>query len=263
MVDSEGYKGKLIDVMKITGIATPFVLIFGYIFEISFLMILGLVCGICTILISFISLRFENTNLSIGFQSLDSTSKNVIAVIYFLTIAFFFVAGIGWLLRINALEIFWNLSFFFICIILVSNMSLKDRYKKIETQGIVVNRPERKEARKLFEHGTELYRQKRHKEALIYIDKAIELNPYDRYFWLWRGYVFHDQTDFVQAIICYERCIGIDDNWYSPWFAKSKAHYGLNEFEEALESINESLRINPKYEDAQELYRILSKKLFE
>lgn len=258
------YKSSIVKIMRITSIASPLIIILSFFTNLPILMILGIIFGITTFIFFIIHLQFKNTNFSIGFQSLSGTSKKFFMTFYVANIIFYLVNVISFFFKLAVLlGIFGLLSFLPTILLFISTIVLDNRYKSLSKHGRIISKADKKEARKIFKVGKELYSKRLYDKALESLNNAIELNPYERYFWLWKGYVLHDQGNFEEANACYDRCIELDYKSYKVWIAKAKACLMLKDYEEALLSINETLRILPEYKPAQELYQKISKMLFE
>ena len=78
-------------------------------------------------------------------------------------------------------------------------------------------------------------------DALNYINKLIDINPYQADAWFYLGTVYSKLKQSVQAIEAFDYCLAIDDTYNFARFSKANELTELEQFKEAIEEYKASL----------------------
>lgn len=98
----------------------------------------------------------------------------------------------------------------------------------------------------------DLYKTGNYTEALMAVDKAIEIDPQDATAWYDEGQIYLAEHKYDKALIAYEKSLIIKPNGADAWNGKGVALTELGRSEEAQLAYNESLRLDPRYLSARE-----------
>jgi tetratricopeptide (TPR) repeat protein len=93
------------------------------------------------------------------------------------------------------------------------------------------------------------------KDAIEQFTKAIELNPDYSQAYIARAHSYKDINELQKAADDYKRALVFDSEESALYFDAAEVNYLLKNTQEALNLINKSIAISPKYEEA---YRLLS-----
>lgn len=119
-----------------------------------------------------------------------------------------------------------------------------------------------------FNMGEALRNLRRYKEAINCFDKALEINPKDKFIcravWPSKGGTLLDLGRYEEAVICYDNALKHDSK--SPvsvfrWNNKGVALNRLGRYAEAIRCFDEALNINPEDEAAKSNKKIAEEKL--
>ncbi|MGB1037845.1 MAG: tetratricopeptide repeat protein [Bacteroidia bacterium] len=78
-------------------------------------------------------------------------------------------------------------------------------------------------------------------EAISFLEKVINTNPYNYAAWYFKGLVYQRKEDYLSAVDAYEYCIAIDESNTMGHLGKGNSLMELNEFPKAIESYMLSL----------------------
>lgn len=92
-----------------------------------------------------------------------------------------------------------------------------------------------------------LSKQKKHKEAIINFDKAIDLNPNEceKYYGS-KGHAYYDMENFAQALIWYSKAVEINPSHYEYMRLKGLTLMYNSQYDQAIKcnkNINKLLKI--------------------
>lgn len=82
------------------------------------------------------------------------------------------------------------------------------------------------------------------KEAIEYLKKYIDKNPYSEIAWHQSGRLYYGLKDYTNAVRAFEYATYIDDCFLGAYMEKGKALERLSRFEEAIESYNQTLELD-------------------
>jgi len=77
--------------------------------------------------------------------------------------------------------------------------------------------------------------------------ETLEGNPESAVSWADRGDIEYNQENWKEAIDFYGNSLSVDHNQPEIWFRKGCSHYEMGEFEEALVTFREAIKLNPRY----------------
>ena len=97
----------------------------------------------------------------------------------------------------------------------------------------------------LFRKALGLFTDKKVEKSLIYIDKAIELNPDFSDLWLFKGRVFGSLTKFKKALEYYDKALSLKPNDLEIMIGRVVTLRFAGKWEEALNFCNDVLKIHP------------------
>ncbi len=98
----------------------------------------------------------------------------------------------------------------------------------------------------------DLYKAGNYTKALVAVDKAIEIDPYNATAWYDKGQIYLAEHKYDKALIAYEKSLIIKPNGADAWNGKGVALTELGRYDEAQLAYNESLRLDPRYLSARE-----------
>jgi len=96
-------------------------------------------------------------------------------------------------------------------------------------------------------------------EALVYLDKALELDSNYVSALVNKGVALARMGMLREALEYFDRATRLEPNNEKAWYNEVLIHYMLGEREKALEEVLKALAINPNYELAKELREMLEK----
>jgi len=99
----------------------------------------------------------------------------------------------------------------------------------------------------LLEKSLKSQRKQQYIKSLIYIDKALSLNPKNSEAWNRKGFVSHLCDKTCQAIECYDLSLKYNPKNAVAWNNKGGVYLGLEKLSDALLCFNEAVLIDPNY----------------
>jgi protein O-GlcNAc transferase len=99
-------------------------------------------------------------------------------------------------------------------------------------------------------YGTLLSQVKKNDQALYFLNKAIQINPYFAPCHNNIGLVFHDLNRLDDALISFTDAIKYEKNYAEPFFNKGNVLFELNRIDEALNCFDKAIEIKPDYIEA-------------
>jgi len=99
--------------------------------------------------------------------------------------------------------------------------------------------------------GLNLHKGGDHQNAVVYFDKALDIDPNYAELWKNKGNALSAQSRYDEALNCYEKALDINPNHSMAWKNKGIALQELGRFEEALECYNRTLELYPHSDVAQ------------
>tara|TARA_R110000868_G_scaffold79068_8_gene225016 strand:+ start:18 stop:1364 length:1347 start_codon:yes stop_codon:yes gene_type:complete len=81
-------------------------------------------------------------------------------------------------------------------------------------------------------------------EAIIYLNKYIDKNPYSEIAWHQMGRLYYGVKDYENAIRAFDYATLIDDEFLGAFMEKAKAFERLNRYEEAIESYSRTIELD-------------------
>jgi tetratricopeptide (TPR) repeat protein len=85
----------------------------------------------------------------------------------------------------------------------------------------------------------------KHSNALVYLNKAIDLDPNDVYTLYFRGACKYKLEDYVGAIEDYTKAIELDPNDADTYFQRGASKYDFNDFDGAVLDFTKAISIEP------------------
>ncbi|MBI3039139.1 tetratricopeptide repeat protein [bacterium] len=87
-------------------------------------------------------------------------------------------------------------------------------------------------------------------EALLAFEQALKLNPNDVSTHLLLGQCHEHFKNFEKAELSYKNVISIQQKWPDAFYCLGKVLFETGRFDEAIERLNDALKINPNYKNA-------------
>ncbi|MDD3012709.1 MAG: tetratricopeptide repeat protein [Candidatus Gastranaerophilales bacterium] len=112
---------------------------------------------------------------------------------------------------------------------------------------VIEEEPENYNALNLF--GILLFQHKRYEEAIIYVEKAIDIHPIP-YFYINLGNIHSAKGEFDKAIDFYNESLEMDPNNPDPWFGLGMCYKNKNENDKAIEYYEKAIKLNPSFYSA-------------
>ncbi len=111
-------------------------------------------------------------------------------------------------------------------------------------------------ARDLYLAGGQLARQNRHRDALIHLERATQLDPENFSAWFVRGscHIALEQYEF--AAMCYGACVSLRPDFAPAWMNRGLAFAGLRFHSYALKDYARALELDENFTDAY-VYRAM------
>ena len=82
-------------------------------------------------------------------------------------------------------------------------------------------------------------------EAIVWYDKALELDPNNEFTWSSKAHCFRKLKLYEEAIVWYDKALELDPNNEIFWFFKARCFEELKLYEEAIEAMNKAKNIDP------------------
>ena len=101
-----------------------------------------------------------------------------------------------------------------------------------------------KEAVELLKKGLAYARRTKYKEALVYYNKALSLDPNNPEAWYLRASLLIDTGKSKEALGDCEKAIALDQNYAPAWSKKGLALYNLEQFKEGLLASTRAASLN-------------------
>ena len=99
----------------------------------------------------------------------------------------------------------------------------------------------KKDEKFLKDIGVSFYFNKKLQDAIIWLDKATELDPNYADAWYYKGFSLQDSEKYDEAIKCFKKTYAIDKSYYHSLTHVGQCYYHLGNPEKALELLNDSL----------------------
>ena len=103
----------------------------------------------------------------------------------------------------------------------------------------------RGEAQDWAKQGRCLRNLERYEEALVSLDKAIELDPNSVWVWGERGWSLNQLERYQEALASLDKAIELDPTSAKPWVLQSIVLNRLERYEEALASLDKAIELDP------------------
>ncbi|MGQ4649468.1 protein kinase domain-containing protein [Lyngbya aestuarii] len=114
----------------------------------------------------------------------------------------------------------------------------------------------------LWSKGSALDSQQKYQEALTLYDQALQINPQYAQAWNNRGVALLNlRGDPQEAITAFEKATTLQPDFADAWANRGAALWAIQRFDEALESIDRALQIEPNNKAAKNLRKQMQKKL--
>jgi tetratricopeptide (TPR) repeat protein len=81
-------------------------------------------------------------------------------------------------------------------------------------------------------------------DAIAYLTKYIDKNPYSEIAWHQMGRLYYDLKDYENAIRAFDYATLIDDEFLGAFMEKAKAYEKMKQYEEAIESYNRTIALD-------------------
>ncbi|MFC6097780.1 tetratricopeptide repeat protein [Flavobacterium qiangtangense] len=82
------------------------------------------------------------------------------------------------------------------------------------------------------------------KEAVAFLEKYIDKNPYSEIAWHQSGRLYYGLEDYENALRCFDYASMIDDEFMGAFMEKAKSLERLKRYEEAIESYNRTIELD-------------------
>ncbi len=90
----------------------------------------------------------------------------------------------------------------------------------------------------------------RYEEALVAIDKALDLNPRNEVAWLNKGNALSKMGRMIDALRCFNAAIKVNPRYEVAWNNKGNTLARLGQYDQALPCYDRALEIDPSYRGA-------------
>jgi tetratricopeptide (TPR) repeat protein len=94
--------------------------------------------------------------------------------------------------------------------------------------------------------GVSLSALKRHKEAIISYDRALQIDPRYTFAWIGKGVALDELANHAEAIDCYDKALAIDPRDDTTWSNKGIVLKNIGRFQEAIDCYEKALAIDPQ-----------------
>jgi len=98
--------------------------------------------------------------------------------------------------------------------------------------------------------GGSLHSLGRDEEAVLCLDKALELDPRYAVAWNNKGASLDNLGRYEEAILCYDQALELDPCCIAAWNNKGSSLYNLESYQEALNCCDKALELDPRHEVA-------------
>lgn len=99
-------------------------------------------------------------------------------------------------------------------------------------------------------HSLILSEFKYYEQALLSIDKAIDIDPNQKSSWLLRGLTLDETEDYEEALTSYNKVIELDKKFVDAWYLRGRALKNIKQYDEALKSYEKAIELNENHGDA-------------
>lgn len=103
----------------------------------------------------------------------------------------------------------------------------------------------------IFESGVYALSMGNYDSALIFIDAAINVNPYKSYYYYARGECYFAKKDFEESIKAYSLAIGVSTNYPEAYYKRGLANLQLGKAIDAIADFTRTIQYNPQFYLAQ------------
>lgn len=110
---------------------------------------------------------------------------------------------------------------------------------------------------KAYEH----WQKGEYSNALIWYQKATQIEPSNASTWFSKGWVLDDLSRSDEAIQCYVKAINIDPNYADAWHSKAVALDDSERYNEAIECYDRAIKIDTNYANASNIKGISLRKI--
>ncbi|HXB45020.1 MAG TPA: tetratricopeptide repeat protein [Puia sp.] len=101
----------------------------------------------------------------------------------------------------------------------------------------------------IFERGLNAFRIGNIDSALIFIDAAINVNPYKSYYYYVRGECYFSKNNFTESIKAYS--LSLSANYHDAYYKRGLANLQLGKTTDAIADFTKSIHYNPQFYLAQ------------
>lgn len=102
----------------------------------------------------------------------------------------------------------------------------------------------------LVHKGSTLSNQGNYTEAIPYFDRALEIDPNNKFAFDGKGNALYGLGNDTQAIQYFDKALAVDPNFKQALYDKGFTLYGLDNYTQAIKYYNKALSIDPNYIDA-------------
>jgi tetratricopeptide (TPR) repeat protein len=117
----------------------------------------------------------------------------------------------------------------------------------------MVSKEDKAAAIEYKEAGNELFRRKKYMEAIAKYKKAAKHDPTSAVYWSNIAACQYNLRDWTKLKKAAEKCIELDNSFLKGYFRLAQAQRAMNEFEEAQETLQRALELNPRNKDILEM----------
>ena len=96
------------------------------------------------------------------------------------------------------------------------------------------------------EEGNKLYSKGMYAEAIIYYNKALEVEPGNVKAWYGKGNALHETGRVKKSLDCFDRVIQLIPEDFIAWNNKGYLLYELGDYKEAIKCAEKAIEINPE-----------------
>lgn len=94
--------------------------------------------------------------------------------------------------------------------------------------------------------ASNLLNEKKNKEAIEFLDKAINLNLRNPDSYYWRGYAYNELKQYQKAIEDLTQSINLNPRNPDSYYSRGYAYNGLKQDQKAIEDLTKSINLNPQ-----------------
>lgn len=95
--------------------------------------------------------------------------------------------------------------------------------------------------------GDELVDEGKYEEAIVLYDRALGLEPRMAMAWCGKGVALNGLSRYQEALGAFDEAIAISPGYAKAWYEKGIALHGLGRYEEAIAAYDKALEIYPEY----------------